>query len=305
MRTVFSKKVISFVLIVIGVLIIVGFSLFSYLKSREPEAGLKIETNVPAIVFVDKNQVGRTPLDKIFTQGEVTIKLIPDSTSSALASYQTKVNLTNKTYTIVRRDFAATESDSEGDVVSVHEARDKKTSLTVLSSYPDRASVTVDGQPQGNTPLVIPQIATGDHTIVVSSPGFKSRTVTAKVVEGYRLQVAVKLASDTASVPTPTATSSATVSGTPTPTTKTSPSPTTQNTQPTPPKKPYVKIGSTPTGFLRVRSKPSSAGTELGQVAPGEMFPLLDSESGWYLIDVDLDATSSGWISSQYATKYE
>ena len=301
----FNKKVISFILIVIGVLIVVGFSLFSYLQRRDPAAGLKVETNVPAIVFVDKNQVGRTPLDKIFTQGEVTVKLIPDSTSSALASFQTKVQLTNKTYTLIHRDFAATESDSAGDIISVHTSEDKKTSLTVLSTYPDRASVTVDGQPQGNTPLVLPQIAAGDHTIVVTSPGFKPRTVVAKAIEGFRLQVSVKLASDTASTPTPTATSSASISGTPAPTTKTTPSPTTQNAQPTPPQKPYVKIGSTPTGFLRVRSRPSSAGSELGQVTPGEMFPLLDSESGWYLITVDLDATSSGWISSQYATKYE
>jgi uncharacterized protein YgiM (DUF1202 family) len=42
-------------------------------------------------------------------------------------------------------------------------------------------------------------------------------------------------------------------------------------------------------------------GSEVGQVRPGEIYPLLDERTDWF--DVKLSSTQSGWISSQYAQK--
>ena len=62
-----------------------------------------------------------------------------------------------------------------------------------------------------------------------------------------------------------------------------------------------IKITDTPTGWLNVRSEPSTASSVLLKVYPGEVYPLLEEKSGWYRINLGLPA-EAGWISSQYAT---
>ena len=71
------------------------------------------------------------------------------------------------------------------------------------------------------------------------------------------------------------------------------------------PKQEEVEILSTPTGFLRVRSEPSTAGEEVAQVEPGDRFPYLDKDedTGWFKIEYE--DGEEGWVSNQYAKKVE
>ena len=266
--------------------VIAGGGGYYFFTHRSPTAGLKIDTNPPSLVFIDNRQVGRTPLDKYYAPGEFVIKLIPDSTSSALTTYQTKVHLTDKAITVVKRDFSSSEAGSSGEIISLQPLPDSSnTAISIITSSPESASVALDGQPQGLTPLSISTVTPNDHLIAVSAPGFISRTVNAKSVQGFRLLVNVKLAIDPTAVPfvpTPAASSSASLVAS---------------------SSAQLTILSTPVGFLRVRSSPSTAGTEVGQVKPGEKYDILDSKADWYLIKLSLPATSSGWISSQYAKK--
>lgn len=290
------KVAIAVILVLLG-LGAVGFGGYKYLESKKPSAGLKIDTNPPSLVFIDNAQVGQTPVEKILQPGEVNVRLIPSSTSSALTTYQTKVRLTPQTFTVIRRDFGATDADSAGEVVNLDPQPGSKTaSLAVVTSSPDSASVTLDGQPQGLTPILISSITPGDHQITITAPGFTSRTIAAKAVIGYKLNINAKLAGQLPP-PEPLPTLEPTPSTTPSAT----PKPTPISTLP----KPYVEIKDTPTGFLRVREKPSTSSKEVGRVNPGDRYPLLTTNSGWYQIKVDLEATSSGWISSQYATKFD
>ena len=277
-----GKKIVAIILILAGAGAI-GFGVFSYFQGKKPNAGLRVESTPTSLIYVDNVQLGQTPLEKIFKPGEVTIKLIPTSTSLSLTSYQTKVRLTANTYTVVKRDFSDSDLMSSGEVVNLEPQSGKLASLAVVSSNPDSASVILDGQPQGFSPLLIPSIPAGDHQLGISAPGFTSRTVSAKAVLGYKLNVNVKLASLPAPSPspTPTATASATLD------------------------KPYVEVKDTPTGFLRVRQEPKTSAKEIGRVKPGDKYPLLEKIAGWYQIKIDLDATSSGWISAQYADKFE
>lgn len=261
----------------------IGFGVFSYFQGKKPNAGLRVESTPTSLVYIDNVQLGQAPLEKIFKPGEVTIKLIPTSTSLSLTSYQTKVRLTSNTYTVIKRDFGDSDIASSGEVVNLEPQSGKTASLAVVTSSPDSASVTLDGQPQGFSPLLIPSIPAGDHQIGVSAPGFTPRTVFAKAVLGYKLNVNVKLAS----LPTP------------------SPSPIPEATASATLKKPYVEIKDTPTGFLRVRQEANTGAKEIGRVKPSEKYPLLEKIPSWYLIKIDLNATSSGWISSQYADKFE
>lgn len=62
-----------------------------------------------------------------------------------------------------------------------------------------------------------------------------------------------------------------------------------------------VKILTTPTGYLRVRTGPGTGFAEVARVNPGESYELLEEKTGWVKIKVS-DAVS-GWVSSQYTTK--
>ena len=284
-----GKKIIAIILILAGAGAI-GFGVFKYLRSQKPNAVLRVDTTPPSLVYIDNIQIGQTPIEKIFKPGEITIKLIPTSTISALTTYQTKVHLTSQTITVIRRDFGDSDITSAGEVINLEPQPGKNASLAVITSIPDSASITLDGQPQGFTPILIPQVQAGDHQIVISAPGFTPRTISAKTVAGYKLNLNAKLAGlpEPSPSPLPSATPSATL------------------------KKPYVEIKATPTGFLRVREKPDTKSQELGRVQPGDRYPLLDKTTGWYLIKVDLEATASGqpaskqgWVSAQYADKFE
>jgi len=60
-----------------------------------------------------------------------------------------------------------------------------------------------------------------------------------------------------------------------------------------------ARILATPTGFLRLRDKPSLAGAEIGQVKEGETFAYLEEQPGWVKIRVP-NPPLDGWVSSQY-----
>lgn len=62
-----------------------------------------------------------------------------------------------------------------------------------------------------------------------------------------------------------------------------------------------VKILSTPTGYLRVRSGPGTSYAEVTRVNPGESYELLEEKTGW--VKIKVSETVSGWVSSQYTTK--
>lgn len=303
------KKVVAGLIVLLG-LGLVGFGIYKFAQSRKPNAGLKVETNPAALVFVDNEQIGQSPIEKLFKPGEVTVKLIPNSTTEALSTYQTKIRLNPQVLTVIRRDFGKDESESAGETVTLEPQSSKTASLSVVVAGPDSASVILDGQPQGFTPLLVNSITVGDHQITVSAPGFTTREVQAKSLAGYKLIVNVKLAGSLLE-PSPTPEISASPSASPSPsgsprtTPRPSPSGSPRSSPTTTIKKPYVEIKDTPTGFLRVRQTPSTSAKEMGQVHPGDKYPLLSQQSSWYEISVDLEATASGWISSQYADKFE
>ena len=294
------SQLIALILIFSGIGIVSGLLYVRLVHSTRATAGLKIESDPPSVVYVDSVQVGRTPLDKFFPPGEATIRLVPETTSPDISAYQTKVRLTNQVYTVIRREFAASDALSAGDTISLIPYSGTESALSVETTDPESALVSVDGQSQGFSPVSMTSIAASDHLIEVSAPGYNTRTVQAKTVSGYQLSVTVKLSAK-ANQPAPPAFPSpspvATVSATLTPgvTPKISPTPAMA--------KPYVQISSTPVGFLRVRSAPNTGGSEVGQIKPGETYPLLEESKpvGWYLIKVDLEATTSGWISADYA----
>jgi hypothetical protein len=292
------NKIITIGLIALG-LVSIAIGVFIWMQSKKPTAALKVDSNPQSLVFVDNIQIGQTPVEKFFIPSEVAVKLIPSSTTSALPSYQTKVRLTKETYTIIKRDFGSTESESAGDIISLEPQKSKTASLAIVTASPDSASVTLDGLPQGFTPLLVSPVIPGDHQILVTAPGFGERAISAKAVVGYKLTINVKLAGQTQVAPIPTPEPEMEAIPSPTIKPKSSPKP-----SPTVIAGVYVSIIDTDkTGYVNLRSGPGTGFLKLGKVYPGDKFKLLDSKNNWYQIRVDLDSTNSAWISAKYTEK--
>lgn len=266
--------VLGIVLILLG---IAGFILRSRLEPAQ--AGLQIETNPEASVYINGEQVGMTPYDEVRKPGDVTLRLVPRETSSPLSPWETKLTLIQGVRTVVKRDFATSETASSGEVLSFEKTGGKAASLAVVSS-PGSAQLTLDGEVRGFTPVRIDSLTLGDHQIIISQPGFVEKQISAKTQSGYKLTIIATLAQSKEEEATPSAQLS-TISQT------------------------KVEILSTPTGFLRVRLEPGTSASESARVTPGKNYPYLDQnkDGTWFKIEYEKD--KEGWIFAQYAKKVE
>lgn len=252
----------------------------SYFKPKP--GGIFIDTNPESSVYVNGSLVGKSPYKGTFESGEVMIKLVPESGENLLP-FETKVALVSGIQTVVRREFAPTEEESSGDVVSFEKEGGKETSLIVIST-PENAQVSVDGVPRGFAPYKTSTISPAEHQVTVKAPGYSDRVMTLRTMAGYKLTVFAKLAK---------------VREEALPVQK-------------PEVKTYIEILSTPTGYLRVRTEPGSAGREIDQVKPGDKFLFLeeDTQTGWFKIQLEapvpgLPEGRSGWVSDEYSVKVE
>lgn len=274
--------VLLLALVAIAILFVTG-----YFKPKG--AGIFIETSPAASVFIDGEQVGRTPYKETRKPKEIVVKLVPESFDKPLSPYEARITLVSGIETVVRREFAESEDLSSGEILSFEKIGGGKTSLSIVS-VPDSAQISIDGITKAFAPYKTSTLTSGKHTIVVSAPGFIERTLEIQTVKGYKLIVAVQLALSQEPVelieeelPEPE-----------------------EEEKPEPIK---IEILETPTSFLRVRSEPSTLGEEVGRVEPGDQFVLLDEDekTGWYKIEYEEGEgglpAGTGWISNTYAKK--
>lgn len=278
-----EMKVVKIVIISLTSLVaLVAAILFSLSYFKEKPGGILVQTSPVSDVYINGNLLGKTPYSGTFKAGEMALKLVPGAPDQNLIAYETKITLTPGIETIVRREFGKSEDDSSGDVLYFDKIGGRDTGLIVIST-PENAQVSIDGLPQGFAPFKTSNISPAQHQITVKAPGYIDRVMTVKTLEGFRLSLYAKLAK--ALVPEP-----ATVS--------------------TPVVKTYVQILATPTGFLRVRSGPGVAGSEIAQVKPGSQYLFLDTDvaTGWVKIQYEAPVAGlpngiDGWVSGEYVKK--
>ncbi len=276
-----NKKAILIVIIFLAVLIFGGYKLLS-LKSSGI-AGLKVNSTPNASIFLNDKLLGKTPYDDKYTSGEYILKLIPEGISNQTVSWQGKINLNPSLLTYVNRELGTSELTSAGEILTLEKTSQSTSQLGVVSQ-PDGATVLVDGQEKGNTPLAPIEVTTGEHEVAVSSPGFSGRTVRISAVTGYKLLANIQLAlAPGQEIP---ATASATIIA-----------------KEKEMARPYVLIKDTPTGFLRVRVASSLSATEAAQVKPGEKYPYVDQKEGWF--QITYETGKNGWVSASYSQKVE
>jgi hypothetical protein len=296
------------IILILGVALIIGgiFLFIRLLAGRgQGQAILKIKSTPSATVFLDTQHLGKTPYEGKAPSGEYTLKLVPESGSFA-SSWETKIKLAPSVLTYINRELTDQELTSAGEILTLDKISSPKGEIAVLSN-PDGAQVSLDNQEPKLTPTSFLEVDEGNHELSISSPGFKSRSIEVKITPGFKLVVSVQLAFS--SEASPSASPSPSPSGTPKPTTSpkagASPKPTVSPAVQIP--KPYVTISQTCwpecPGQLRVRVEPDKTATEAARVDAGDSFPLLEQKSGWYKIRYE--GTKEGWISSQYAKKFE
>lgn len=260
-------------------LILIG--LFSALLSGcslvPQKAGIEIISNPSAKVFIDNKESGMTPYkNNSLVPGEVTVKLQTTDNQHELVK---KIELQNKTTTVISWNFGETDEQSGGYVLLMEKTGDKNRSSLLVNATPDKSEVTIDDEIKGYSPTKIDDIGENDKHIIISFPGYKSTNLYVKAIKNYQLLVDAKLA-----IEAPLVTETAVASATPEIANVTK-----------------VKIKSTETGWLKVREKSNSSSAEVAKVKPEETYVLLGEENSWYKID--LTNGKSGWISAKYAEK--
>ena len=219
-------------------LILIGLIVKNKFFGKPGPGALQISTTPKATVFIDGTQVGVTPFfDDKLKSGEHTVKLVPEATTDNLVSWEGKVNLTPGILTAINRNFGISESFSSGEIIWLEKISSRdKSSLSVIST-PDQAVVKVDSEPKGFSPVLVENLSPGSHQLIVGTPGYEERTISAKTVAGYKLIVNVQLAQKIEGIEeaTPSAELGPSPSPKASPTPKTTPKPTI-----TPPEKPYV-----------------------------------------------------------------
>lgn len=272
------------------------------LSNRQPKTGeLRVDSQPVATIFLNNKNIGKTPYKDKVEAGEYTIKLLPESAATQLAGWEGKIVVGANLLTYVNANLQESELTTAVDVVWLEKITSKSSELSVTTS-PDGATVLVDDVSRGVTPLSVSDVTTGDHNLSVTNIGFLPRAIKIKTTAGYRLIANLKLAlAPAGSQPTPTETPTLELSDTPKATiTKAATSSAATTTDPA---KPYVLIKDTPTGFLRVRLEPSTSASEAARVNPGEKFPYVSTENGWY--EITYDGKNNGWVSGQYVEKVE
>jgi len=261
------------------------------------KAGIQVTAHPDANVLINGESVGKTPVyidnEKA---GTYTVQMTAVDSGQ---TWEVKVNLLGGTLTTVHREFGQTQDKSHSYTLSFEKLSNNKSAAVSIVSLPANATISIDGKPQGFTPLSA-DIESGPHVFTFTAPGFQDKIVNASVQLGYRLVLNFTMAAlDITPTPTPTIATASAALVTPTPGTIT-PLPK-QATSSAVMAKPYVEILSTPTGWLKVRETASITATELAKVNPGDRFPYkADLSTGsWY--QIEYTTGKWGFISSSYA----
>lgn len=269
------RKVLFIILMFLSVISItlqLGSGLLKEILGRGLKAGIRVESNIPAKVFLNDQEVGNAPFqDDNLKPGDYAVALKADeATDSAEVLWEGYAKLNDGSLTIVIRDIADTREASSGEIISLEPGR----GVTITSS-PSNAEVYIDGKLSGRTPIAIAGLEEGEHQFIISRENFLKRSIRSKVIDGLNLSLSVDLAITEPDL------------------TKLPQAPTSSTQE--------VVIKNTPTGFLRVREAAGLNSKEIGQVKPKETYVLLEETPGW--VRIRLKDGKEGWVSSIYIQK--
>ncbi|MFH1186864.1 MAG: PEGA domain-containing protein [Candidatus Levyibacteriota bacterium] len=276
------KKVLIIILPPLVAIII--FIVVTIVLNKNSNIGALQVTSTPqGKVYLNGKLLGDTPLckceqDNMLETGEYTIKIVPSD--DKFSPFESKITISPSVLTVVDRTFGEG-GLSQGSIIDLTPISNKKEAQILIVSFPDKASVYLDNNLSGTSPLLLKNITESDHEIKLSKEGYKEKAVRIRAIKGYKLESIVFLSINQDI----SASSSALPELSLTPSVS-------QDT---------IVILDTPTGFLRVRSDASINSSQITTVSPGEKYEVVSEQEGWF--EIKLDDGKTGWVSSQYAKK--
>lgn len=311
------KKAVYFFLLAVLITVSVAVYLINPLQ-KPAKAGLQVITSQgSASLFLNDQYLDKTPyINENIVPGEYSLKIVPDN--SELADFQATVELVPGMLTVVSWDPGRTEQTSGGVIYEFSKLTSNSSAEVGFISLPDGALIKFDDRGQEFTPVVFNQVSPGEHQFTASLTGYQPQQAAVNVIEGYRLNISVKLGkTDQAMSPQIT----------PAPTDQTQPDATesaqvqeaTASAEPTPADEAGEDQDQTeaenqvevrPTNFfqndlevLRVRQEPNLDSEQVGYVQVGQVYTYLDEQSSWYQLeftDALDEEQKTGWVSGEY-----
>lgn len=283
------------------------FTACNPLEKRD-KAGLQVITsNIPASVFLNGQYLEKSPLiDRELKPGEYQLRIEPDEAN--LVPYETPIVLNKGLITVVTWKPGTNPEESGGVVYEMEKLAQRKQTEVSFTSIPDNAIIKISNRDKEFTPVVFSDLPPGEHEYEITLPSYETQKHTLNVVEGFRINVIVKLAkldaqseAEEAQTKQKTTPDQAATNGVD----PFSNAESTQAANEASPSSATVIINKT--GFfnqgvesLRVRKEPSASGQELGFAQVGKTYPYLDEkDNGWLKIMFNGQA---GWVSGSYAT---
>jgi len=270
-----KRKLISVAIALLG-LTIIGFSIVAFLGGfKKQNAGILVESNIESLVFINGLQVGATPYESEGGEGEIVLRIKPNTEDINLDDFETKLNLVSGIKTIIKKEFNDNNEYSSLSVLSFEKTGNESSYVTVVSN-PDSSQILIDEKIYGYAPMQI-DIPAGDHNLIVKKDGFVDKNLPIKVYKGYNLTASIKLAK-----------------------VDLKPTEVVQATDIMVAKQ--IRIDKNEVGFLRVRSGASTGFPEVGQVKPDEVYDIIEEGEGgsWFKIKF---GEVEGWVSGEFVTK--
>ena len=269
------KKKLLFIILAV---VIIGIALYFFRYPILATKGiLEIKTNPKTVIFINDEQAGNTPFKREFYPQELKVKIFPVQQNSSTAPiWQGTVKINPSVLTLIRQDFTEGKDQVSGEILTLNKIPDKSMAALKATSYPNKATVILDGKVKGYTPLLLKKIEAGQHTLELSLTNHQTAVLGLNMNAGYRLDCEIKLAEKEEEE-------------------KEKDSSNDQEDES------HVQILSTPTGWLRVRQGAGVSFPEIARIKPEEEYPLLEEKDGWFKIQ--LNDEQVGWISGKYAAK--
>lgn len=252
--------------------------------------GLQVTANIQGKVLLDGKPIGDIPIRKINQQdtlpvGNYELRIEPADTT--LSAYTSRIRINSGVLTAVDKTFLPG-SLGNSYTLTLEKSSNPKPQIEI-TSIPDGALITIDSIAVGATPYKSDALSSSEHEVELQKEGFSKKTIRVRTVENHVLVLSASLGTgEIGSIPD--AANPSPTGGTPSIT----PSPTQAQ-------RGSVTILSTPNGFLRVRSGPGTGFSEVTRVRPGSTYEVIDEDNGWF--QVQIDGSTSGWVSSQFARR--